>query len=87
MDGAGPMRFFWDVVVPLSKTTMGALFVISSSTAGTSTCGPAAHHQRRVMYTVVIASAHDRRRGRRQRMEPDHGYRMLAMLPPALVCC
>jgi len=28
MDGAGPMRFFWDVVVPLSKTSMAALFVI-----------------------------------------------------------
>ena len=28
MDGAGPMRFFVDVVWPLSKTTMAALFVI-----------------------------------------------------------
>jgi sn-glycerol 3-phosphate transport system permease protein len=28
MDGAGPMRFFWDVVLPLSKTTIAALFVI-----------------------------------------------------------
>ena len=28
IDGAGPMRFFWDVVVPLSKTSMAALFVI-----------------------------------------------------------
>ena len=25
IDGAGPMRFFWDVVVPLSKTSMAAL--------------------------------------------------------------
>jgi sn-glycerol 3-phosphate transport system permease protein len=28
IDGAGPMRFFWDVVVPLSRTNMAALFVI-----------------------------------------------------------
>lgn len=29
IDGAGPMRFFWDVVLPLSKTNMAALFVIT----------------------------------------------------------
>ncbi len=28
MDGAGPIRFFFDVVLPLSKTTIAALFVI-----------------------------------------------------------
>ena len=28
VDGAGPMRFFRDVLLPLSKTTMAALFVI-----------------------------------------------------------
>lgn len=28
IDGAGPMRFFLDVVVPLSRTNMAALFVI-----------------------------------------------------------
>jgi sn-glycerol 3-phosphate transport system permease protein len=28
MDGAGPMRFFRDVLLPLSKTSMAALFVI-----------------------------------------------------------
>ena len=27
IDGAGPMRFFWDVL-PLSKTSVAALFVI-----------------------------------------------------------
>jgi len=32
IDGAGPMRFFFDVVLPLSKTSMAALFVSSSST-------------------------------------------------------
>jgi sn-glycerol 3-phosphate transport system permease protein len=28
MDGAGPLRFFWEVVLPLSRTNMAALFVI-----------------------------------------------------------
>ena len=28
MDGASPMRFFWDVLLPLSKTNIAALFVI-----------------------------------------------------------
>jgi sn-glycerol 3-phosphate transport system permease protein len=28
VDGAGPMRFFWDILVPLSRTNMAALFVI-----------------------------------------------------------
>ncbi|WP_233832269.1 sn-glycerol-3-phosphate ABC transporter permease UgpE [Paraburkholderia sp. ZP32-5] len=29
IDGAGALRFFWDVVLPLSRTTMAALFVIT----------------------------------------------------------
>ncbi|WP_233803581.1 sn-glycerol-3-phosphate ABC transporter permease UgpE [Paraburkholderia sp. HP33-1] len=29
IDGAGAVRFFWDVVLPLSRTTMAALFVIT----------------------------------------------------------
>ena len=28
IDGAGPMRFFFDVLLPLSKTSIAALFVI-----------------------------------------------------------
>ncbi|MGY3350626.1 sn-glycerol-3-phosphate ABC transporter permease UgpE [Serratia marcescens] len=29
IDGAGPMRFFWDIVLPLLKTNLAALFVIT----------------------------------------------------------
>ncbi|MDA2772150.1 ABC transporter permease subunit, partial [Bacillus cereus group sp. Bc010] len=29
IDGAGPMRFFWDIVLPLSKTNLAALFAIT----------------------------------------------------------
>ncbi|WP_029003570.1 sn-glycerol-3-phosphate ABC transporter permease UgpE [Azorhizobium doebereinerae] len=28
MDGAGPMRFFWHILLPLSRTNIAALFVI-----------------------------------------------------------
>jgi len=28
IDGAGPLRFLWDTVIPLSRTNMAALFVI-----------------------------------------------------------
>lgn len=28
LDGASPMRFFWDVLLPLSRTSIAALFVI-----------------------------------------------------------
>jgi sn-glycerol 3-phosphate transport system permease protein len=28
LDGAGPIRFFWDTVLPLSRTNIAALFVI-----------------------------------------------------------
>jgi sn-glycerol 3-phosphate transport system permease protein len=28
IDGAGPMRFFWSILMPLSSTTIAALFVI-----------------------------------------------------------
>jgi sn-glycerol 3-phosphate transport system permease protein len=28
MDGAGPLRFFWDILLPLSGTSIAALFVI-----------------------------------------------------------
>ena len=29
IDGASPMRFFWDIVLPLSRTNLAALFVIT----------------------------------------------------------
>ena len=28
VDGAGPMRFFWDILMPMSRTNIAALFVI-----------------------------------------------------------
>lgn len=28
IDGAGPLRFFWDILIPMSRTNIAALFVI-----------------------------------------------------------
>ena len=39
IDGAGPFRFFWDTLLPLSRTNMAALFVILFISAGISISG------------------------------------------------
>ncbi len=39
IDGAGPFRFFWDTLLPLSRTNMAALFVILFIWAGISISG------------------------------------------------
>jgi sn-glycerol 3-phosphate transport system permease protein len=28
VDGAGPLKFFWDILLPLSRTNIAALFII-----------------------------------------------------------
>ena len=40
VDGAKPMRFFIDIVLPMSRTNIAALFVICLSMAGISIFGP-----------------------------------------------
>ena len=86
MDGAGPMRFFWDVVVPLSKTTMAALFVIQFIYGWNQYLWPLLITSEESMYTVVIGI-------KRMMVGGDAANEwqlvmataMLAMLPPALV--
>jgi sn-glycerol 3-phosphate transport system permease protein len=86
MDGAGPMRFFADVVVPLSKTNMAALFVILFIYGWNQYLWPLLVTTQESMYTAVIGI---------KRMIPGGdaavdwnlvmSAAMLAMLPPALV--
>ena len=86
MDGAGPMRFFWDVVLPLSKTTMAALFVIQFIYGWNQYLWPLLIASDESMYTVVIGI-------KRMIVGGDAANEwnlvmataMLAMLPPALV--
>ena len=76
IDGAGPMRFFWDVVLPLSKTSIAALFVILFI-----------HGWNQYLWPLLITSrgvdvhggdrhqADDHRRRRANEWNLDHGHR------------
>jgi sn-glycerol 3-phosphate transport system permease protein len=86
IDGAGPMRFFWDVVVPLSRTNMAALFVILFILGWNQYLWPLLVTSEESMYTIVMGI---------KRMIPGGdaatewnlvmATAMLAMLPPAMV--
>jgi sn-glycerol 3-phosphate transport system permease protein len=86
IDGAGPMRFFWDVVLPLSKTTMAALFVIQFIYGWNQYLWPLLITSEEEMYTVVIGI-------KRMIVGGDAANEwqlimataVLAMLPPAVV--
>jgi sn-glycerol 3-phosphate transport system permease protein len=86
MDGAGPMRFFWDVVLPLSKTSIAALFVIQFIYGWNQYLWPLLITTDEAMYTSVIGikrmiSAGDALTEWNLVM----ATAMLALLPPALV--
>jgi sn-glycerol 3-phosphate transport system permease protein len=54
IDGAGPLRFFKDVVVPLSRTNIAALFVIMFIYGWNQYLWPLLITTQESMYTVVI---------------------------------
>src|SRR5215470_12470272 len=54
IDGAGPMRFFKDVVLPLSKTSIAALFVIQFIYGWNQYLWPLLITTDESMYTVVM---------------------------------
>jgi len=86
VDGAGPMRFFWDVLMPLSKTTIAALFVIQFIYGWNQYLWPLLITTDESMYTTVIGI-------KRMIVGSDAANEwnlimataILAMLPPALV--
>ena len=86
VDGATPMRFFWDVLLPLSKTTMAALFVIQFIYGWNQYLWPLLITTDESMYTTVIGI-------KRMIVGSDAANEwnlimataILAMLPPALV--
>ncbi|MGE5792447.1 MAG: sn-glycerol-3-phosphate ABC transporter permease UgpE [Bacteroidota bacterium] len=86
IDGAGPLRFFWDVVLPLSKTSIAALFVIQFIFGWNQYLWPLLVTSQESMYTAVIGI-------RRMIVGGDAANEwhlvmataMLAMLPPAVV--
>ncbi len=86
VDGAGPMRFFFDILLPLSRTNIAALFVILFIYGWNQYLWPLLVTTDERYYTIVMAI---------QRMltaadaEPEWHFiaavAMLAMLPPVLV--
>ncbi len=86
MDGAGPMRFFKDVLVPLSATSIAALFVIQFIYGWNQYLWPLLVTTSEDMYPVVIGIKRMISGGDAQ---TEWGAVMataiLAMLPPAIV--
>jgi sn-glycerol 3-phosphate transport system permease protein len=86
VDGAGPMRFFWDVLLPLSKTTMAALFVIQFIYGWNQYLWPLLITTEESMYTTVIGIKRMITGG--DALTEWHlvmATAMLALLPPAAV--
>jgi len=54
VDGAGPMRFFFDILLPLSRTNIAALFVILFIYGWTQYLWPLLVTNRNDMNTIVI---------------------------------
>lgn len=86
IDGAGPMRFFWDILIPMSRTNIAALFVILFIYGWNQYLWPLLITSEPQMYTVVM--------GIKQMLEaaeqaPEWNVIMmtalLAMLPPICV--
>ncbi len=85
MDGAGPMRFFKDILLPLSVTNIAALFVIQFIYGWNQYLWPLLVTTNEDMYPIVMGI---------KRMLAGEAYTewnvvmataILAMLPPALV--
>ena len=86
VDGASPMRFFWDVLIPLSKTSMAALFVIQFIYGWNQYLWPLLITTDESMYTAVIGIKRMITGG--DALTEWHlvmATAILALLPPALV--
>ena len=86
IDGAGPMRFFWDVLLPLTRTSIAALFVIQFIYGWNQYLWPLLVTTEENMYPVVIGIKQMISGGDAQtEWNIVMATAMLAMLPPALV--
>ena len=86
VDGAGPMRFFFDVLLPLSKTSIAALFVIQFIYGWNQYLWPLLITSDESMYTAVIGIKRMITGGdAANEWQLVMAAAMLALLPPALV--
>ena len=86
MDGAGPMRFLWDILLPLSKTSIAALFVIQFIYGWNQYLWPLLATTSEDMYPVVIGIKRMIAGGdAANEWNVIMATALLAMLPPAIV--
>ena len=86
IDGAGPLRFFKDVVLPLSRTNIAALFVILFIYGWNQYLWPLLITTQESMYTTVIGIKRMMAGGdAATEWNLVMATAILAMLPPALV--
>lgn len=85
MDGAGPMRFFWDVLLPLSRTSIAALFVIQFIYGWNQYLWPLLVTTSETMYPVVLGIKRAIFGEVYVEWNVVMATAILAMLPPALV--
>ncbi|NUZ05762.1 sn-glycerol-3-phosphate ABC transporter permease UgpE [Piscinibacter koreensis] len=86
IDGAGPMRFFKDILVPLSKTSIAALFVIQFIYGWNQYLWPLLATTSEDMYPVVIGIKRMIAGGdAANEWNVVMATALLAMLPPAIV--
>jgi len=86
MDGAGALRFFWDILLPLSKTSIAALFVIQFIYGWNQYLWPLLATTSEDMYPVVIGIKMMVAGGDAQNeWNVVMATAILALLPPALV--
>jgi sn-glycerol 3-phosphate transport system permease protein len=86
MDGASPMRFFWDVLLPLSRTSMAALFVIQFIYGWNQYLWPLLMSTEERMYPIVMG-IRSMTAGAESQVQWNlvMATAVLALLPPALV--
>ena len=86
IDGAGPMRFFWDVLLPLSRTSIAALFVIQFIYGWNQYLWPLLVTTDESMYPVVMGIKRMISGGdAATEWNAVMATAVLAMIPPALV--
>jgi sn-glycerol 3-phosphate transport system permease protein len=86
VDGAGPLRFFKDILLPMSRTSIAALFVIQFIYGWNQYLWPLLITTKESFYTVVMMLS---RQVNMVDAAPHWGWimamAMLAMLPPVVV--
>jgi sn-glycerol 3-phosphate transport system permease protein len=86
IDGAGPLRFFWDTLLPLSRTNIAALFVILFLYGWNQYLWPLLITTSRSMETIVIGITKMIGTGEAQTdWDLVMSTTVMALLPPVLV--